>query len=348
MPDAITPIALGLRERKKLKTKEAIQREALRLFQEQGYDETTIEQIAAAAEISPSTFFNYFPTKEDVVLFDRYDPMLESFVASLPKDEPLSRTIERALSMFASTIETDRQAIFVRAKLGLEVPEIRARFWEELEKAQNLFAGIVATRTGRKATDFELRVLAMVLVTASFEASVEWIRRGGEGDMFALVKEALDVSGVLARLDALGQPGATQARFVGQDHRLHAVPQVQLVEQMRDMSFHGGLGDVKARCDLHVAEPKRHLAQHIALAIRQPFQLFRLPRLRLGALGELLDQALGDRRREQGVARGDHADRVDEVLGRRGLEQERGGTGGEGVKDVLVQLECGEDHDPRE
>ena len=210
MPDAITPIALGLRERKKLKTKEAIQREALRLFQEQGYDETTIEQIAAAAEISPSTFFNYFPTKEDVVLFDRYDPMLESFVASLPKDEPLSRTIERALSMFASTIETDRQAIFVRAKLGLEVPEIRARFWEELEKAQNLFAGIVATRTGRKATDFELRVLAMVLVTASFEASVEWIRRGGEGDMFALVKEALDVSGVLARLDALGQPGPTR------------------------------------------------------------------------------------------------------------------------------------------
>jgi len=210
MPDAITPIALGLRERKKLKTKEAIQREALRLFQEQGYDETTIEQIAAAAEISPSTFFNYFPTKEDVVLFDRYDPMLESFIASLPKDEPLSRTIERALSMFASTIETDRQAIFVRAKLGLEIPEIRARFWEELEKAQNLFAGIVATRTGRKATDFELRVLAMVLVTASFEASVEWIRRGGEGDMFALVKEALDVSGVLARLDALGQPEPTR------------------------------------------------------------------------------------------------------------------------------------------
>jgi len=210
MPNTITPIARGLRERKKLKTKEAIQREALRLFQEQGYDETTIEQIAAAAEISPSTFFNYFPTKEDVVLFDRYDPMLESFVASLPKDEPLSRTIERALSMFASTIETDRQAIFVRAKLGLEVPEIRARFWEELEKAQNLFAGIVATRTGRKATDFELRVLAMVLVTASFEASVEWIRRGGEGDMFALVKEALDVSGVLARLDALGQPGPTR------------------------------------------------------------------------------------------------------------------------------------------
>jgi AcrR family transcriptional regulator len=204
MPNTITPLALGLRERKKLKTKEAIQREALRLFQEQGYDETTIEQIAAAAEISPSTFFNYFPTKEDVVLFDRYDPMLEAFMDALPLDEPLSRSIERALTMFAGGIETDRQAILVRARLALEVPEVKARFWEELQKAQNLFAGIVARRTGREAGDFELRLLSMVLVTASFEAMVEWIRLGGHGDMFDLVKKALRMSGVLERLDALG------------------------------------------------------------------------------------------------------------------------------------------------
>src|SRR5713226_9710789 len=162
MPHTITPVAQGLRERKKLKTKEAIQREALRLIAAQGYAETTIEQIAAAAEISPSTFFNYFPTKEDVVLFDRYDPLLESFMLALPQDEPLSRSIERALTMFAGAIEADRNTILVRAKLGLEVPEVRARFWEELEKAQNLFAGIVAKRTGREAADFELRVLAMV------------------------------------------------------------------------------------------------------------------------------------------------------------------------------------------
>ena len=67
----------------------------------------------------------------------------------------------------------------------------------------------MAERTGRKTTDFELRVLAMVLVTASFEASVEWIRRGGKGDMFALVKKALDMSGVLDKLDALGQAEPT-------------------------------------------------------------------------------------------------------------------------------------------
>ncbi|HSS93511.1 MAG TPA: TetR family transcriptional regulator [Candidatus Dormibacteraeota bacterium] len=205
MPNTITPLALGLRERKKIKTKEAIQREALRLFQEQGYQDTTIEQIAAAAEISPSTFFNYFPTKEDLVLFDRYDPMLESFILALPHDEPLSRTIEQALTMFAKAAESDKPRILTRARLGLEVPEVRARFWEEVQKAQDLFASIVAKRTGRDASDFELRVLSLVLVTASFEASVEWIRRGGEGDLFDLVKRALDVSGVLHRLDEFGK-----------------------------------------------------------------------------------------------------------------------------------------------
>ena len=193
----------GLRERKKQKTKEAIQREAMRLFQDQGYDETTVEQIAAAAEISPSTFFNYFPTKEDVVLFDRYDPMVLAFLLSRPADEPLSVGIRETLKSLDAVMDRDRDIILARAKLGLEVPALRARFWEELTKAQDLFINLFAARTGRDGADYELRVLAMVLVTAAFEASLEWVRRGGRGSMFDLVNEAFDIVGIGERLDEL-------------------------------------------------------------------------------------------------------------------------------------------------
>jgi AcrR family transcriptional regulator len=203
MPDTITPVALGLRERKKLKTKEAIQREALRLFKEQGYAETTIEQIAAAAEISPSTFFNYFPTKEDVILFDRYDPMIFSMMTSLPASEPLSAVFYALLDGLGALMQRDHDVILARSKLSLAVPELRARLWEEIEKARDLIASILAARTGRDAADFELRVMAMVFLTATFEAILEWIRQDGRGDMINLVKQALDLAQIGPRLDEL-------------------------------------------------------------------------------------------------------------------------------------------------
>ncbi len=193
----------GLRERKKLKTREAIQREAMRLFQKQGYDETTIEQISAAVEISASTFFNYFPTKEDVVLFDRYDPMVVSMMLSRPTNEPLSVVVRQALEGLAGVFERDRDMILARAKLAVEVPALRARFFEEIERDQDLFSGIIGGRTGRDPADFELRVLGMVLISAVYEASREWVRRGGQGSLVEPINQALDMIEMGARLDAL-------------------------------------------------------------------------------------------------------------------------------------------------
>ena len=72
----------GLRERKKAKTHVEVQKQALRLFREKGYGNTTVEQIADAAEVSPSTFFRYFSTKEDVVMYNIIDPVvIEAFKA---------------------------------------------------------------------------------------------------------------------------------------------------------------------------------------------------------------------------------------------------------------------------
>ncbi|GAC1646434.1 MAG: TetR family transcriptional regulator [Candidatus Dormibacteraceae bacterium] len=206
MPNTNTPIARGLRERKKQKTREAIQREAMRLIAKQGYDQTTIEQIAAAVEISPSTFFNYFPSKEDVVLYDAYDPVLASLFSERPAGEPLSVSFRRVLEEMGGLFERDREIILARGRLWFEVPALRARLWEEVEKAQVLMCTLVAERSGRAADDFETRVAVMVMVAAAMEAMREWLRRDGKGSFVTLINQALETVKAGARLDEIASP----------------------------------------------------------------------------------------------------------------------------------------------
>src|SRR3989442_13427851 len=183
----------GLRERKKQKTREAIQRTAMRLFEKQGYEETTVEEIAGAAEISPSTFFNYFPTKEDVVLFDAYDPMAIRMLLERPKDEPLNVGLRTVLEGLAAAFERDQRMILTRGRLFVEVPELRARMWDEVERIQELLAKLIAERTGRRPEDFELRVTARVLLGAVLEATLEWMRSSGRRNLLELINRGLDV-----------------------------------------------------------------------------------------------------------------------------------------------------------
>ena len=156
---------LGLRERKKAKTQAAIQAEALRLFKQHGYEATTIEQIAEAAEVSPSTFFRYFPTKEDVVLRDLTDPLVvEAFKAQPPELSAIQalrnalRTVFERLS--SEQLEIDRQ----RQELILANPELRAGMLGEIAGTVTMFTEVAAERTGRSPDDFELRVSAGALM----------------------------------------------------------------------------------------------------------------------------------------------------------------------------------------
>ena len=203
MPKTITPIAQGLRERKKLKTREAIQREAMRLFQKQGYEETTVEQIAAAVEVSPSTFFNYFRSKEEVVLYDAYDPMIGALFASRPAEEVLSATVRSVLELMAGTFERDSAIILARARLILGTPELRGRLWAEIERAQRFLGAILAERTGRAHDDFEFRVVTLALVAAMMQAANEWVAQDGRVRMNDLLNRALDAIHADSMLDSM-------------------------------------------------------------------------------------------------------------------------------------------------
>ncbi|HEV7861945.1 MAG TPA: TetR family transcriptional regulator, partial [Acidimicrobiia bacterium] len=97
-PSPSPSAAPGLRERKRQRTKAAIQTAGLHLFCTRGYDATTCEQIAAAAEVSPATFFRYFPTKEDVVLCDDYDDLLVALLHHRPAGESPVQAVRWSLA----------------------------------------------------------------------------------------------------------------------------------------------------------------------------------------------------------------------------------------------------------
>ncbi len=165
--------ALGLRERKKAKTRAAIQQHALRLFREQGYDATTVEQIAAAAEVSPSTFFRYFPTKEDVVLWDAFDPLiLEAFKAQPAELSPLEALRRALAAAWAGLSKEEMAEQRERMALIISVPELRARALDELVGGVQLLAELVAERVGRPADDFAARNMAAAVVGVGIAAIV--------------------------------------------------------------------------------------------------------------------------------------------------------------------------------
>ncbi len=163
--DTFPEISLGLRERKKLRTRALIQKEALRLFLDQGFEATTIEEIAEAADIAPSTFFNYFPTKEDVVLQDDLDPVLLEAINMEPAGlSPISVLREAIHSVF-SHLTPEQNTIFQR-RLGLMAsnPTLRAAFLNQSVSQLDEIVAVVARHAGHSSDDFAVRNLAGALL----------------------------------------------------------------------------------------------------------------------------------------------------------------------------------------
>jgi AcrR family transcriptional regulator len=185
----------GLRERKKARTRAAIRQHALRLFREQGYQATTVEQIAAAAEVSPSTFFRYFPTKEDVVLRDDLDTrMLEAFSRQPPGLAPIPAIRAAANEALTSFSDDEMTQIRETTRLTLGVPEIRARAMDEFARTMDVIAEAVAARVDRSAADLAVRALAGAVVGVIMSATMPWKDQSYQsdaGDMFNRIDEAL-------------------------------------------------------------------------------------------------------------------------------------------------------------
>jgi AcrR family transcriptional regulator len=185
---------LGLRERKKIKTREAIRRATYDLVEEQGYDATTIEQIADRAEVSPSTVFRYFPTKEDIVITDEYDAVLLEQLRTRPADEPWTESLRQVIGKAVRQgLDDDPRVSRLRARLTVEVPAVRARMMESMSVTGRMLCRAIGERTGRDPESLDVRVYAMSLVGGLMEASLYWAEKGHHEDLPGLVDRALDV-----------------------------------------------------------------------------------------------------------------------------------------------------------
>ncbi|WP_433511303.1 TetR/AcrR family transcriptional regulator [Nonomuraea sp. CA-143628] len=182
--------AQGLRERKKAKTRALIQKEALRLFREQGYSATTVEQIAEAAEVAPSTVFRYFAAKEDLVFSDQLPPFAEALSAA-PADLSPIRAVRVALREVTAAQTAEELAESVeREKLMFTVPELWAASLANVSGALRSMQEILARRAGRDLSDPEIRNITGAITGVIFAVWFDWTK-DSEMDGAAEIDKAL-------------------------------------------------------------------------------------------------------------------------------------------------------------
>jgi TetR/AcrR family transcriptional regulator, regulator of mycofactocin system len=173
-------VAGGLRERKKARTREALRDTAMELFSRQGFDGTTVEEIADSCEVSPRTFFRYFPTKEDVLFGDselRCAALIEVLAAQPPELPPLV-ALYAAMRATALDYALDRKALVARSEIMQASPSLRAykaehqRGWEEavieeLTRRVNVVDAVI--------TPLDLRLLTATAIGALRVALDLWL-----------------------------------------------------------------------------------------------------------------------------------------------------------------------------
>jgi AcrR family transcriptional regulator len=165
----------GLRERKKQQTREKIERVALHLFAERGYDETTLAEIAEAADVSPRTIFAYFQSKEDILFCD--EPSVYDRLEQTLEQRPPGATTVDALREFVSSFdESDEQAKLrkqiIGSNAGLRLSE-RARS----APIEELITRSIARDLNAGPDDVRPLLIA-ASVTAAFSAVRERLQEG--------------------------------------------------------------------------------------------------------------------------------------------------------------------------
>lgn len=185
----------GLRERKKARTREALQEAATERFARQGFDRTTVEEIAEACEVSPRTFFRYFPTKEDVLFADasaKRERLLAE-IAERPPNEAAFTALRAAMRALAADYADDRAALVTRSQIVAESPHLRAYKAEHQHGWEADVVDALERRAPAQPVPVcreELQLVAAVAVAALRVSLDAWVADAAGPDLDVLVEHA--------------------------------------------------------------------------------------------------------------------------------------------------------------
>jgi AcrR family transcriptional regulator len=185
----------GLRERKKQQTKERLITAALLLFRDRGYEGATVEAIAEQAEVSVTTFFRYFDSKEDV--------FLEGHRAIINRVEAAIRERPPGVSVIAALRRTIVEILEAQPELEIRdepqhkdldaVPELRDRIRDHEEQIRGAIADAYAEQLGVPAGDMRPRLLAGTILSAFDSARTAWLEDRTDVSLGVYLTNALDV-----------------------------------------------------------------------------------------------------------------------------------------------------------
>ncbi len=167
----------GLRERKKRERRQCIEEAAIDLFARDGFDATTIEDIAAAADIAPRTFFYYFPTKEDVVLAD-YADRLDRIIDELgrrPHSEHPWNALRASFVTVAADYESRRDDLIGRFIIMAANPSVYARSLQLQAGWEDTLVRVLDEQSGQHADTIESRLLAAASLACMRSSLQHWI-----------------------------------------------------------------------------------------------------------------------------------------------------------------------------
>ncbi len=185
-----------LRARRRAQTQRTIQAHAIRLFGERGYEGTTMNDVAEAAGVSPMTVYRHFPTKEDLVLTDRYGELIAERIAASPAGRPLVRRIgdalvEAAAALTGDDAAADRQALLVRLQLMISTPALRARHLDNQYALQQAIIDALQGDAADSDAAFQAQAAASACLAALHTAMVRWAEDDGRSDLPHLIGRAL-------------------------------------------------------------------------------------------------------------------------------------------------------------